>query len=613
MAAPKPPKSLSISALFIRNTAARSVLLIFLWYISHQLHEVGGLMASLLILVFSLLLFPSISLKLAERHSKSLTVFKNDGLLKKLLSGLFLRIVISISVAVSATLALIIFLAETDFSFWVLAIFSSTISLSVQQKLNSATDKEFRFPFGILRENALSKGIASILGATGYLLYLVFWSGEAEASPIYESHFIQEMISLSKIFGIFNDQIIESIFISDSFMVWLVGAIFLIIKSFTGFYLSLSLSDLFVLPANISTKSIAPIKYFEDQDLSGKNFFLWAVCITIFTTIVFWLPTTARIEFALSQRHITKNAVPLVENVATPLRESIIEIAEIIEVAVEIINGETYRPGTLTKVAELEQALAQTYDDKEFKARARAEINKAFQTFENNIDIFLNHYYSLESEYVRIAKMFTGELDQYLKDELTKSLRTGDPLKSMNSVINAENKKRAEFNSKQDKLLKELKLILDQRRVEIGANERAVILDEGYTKYENITLSDIIGDRESRTPIRWGASASTGLIVGLVVKQVVAKGTIKTLASAAMKVAVKKAGGAAAGGLIGGVLGSVVPGVGTVTIGAIGTLIGTVTVDWTALKLDEIISREAFKEDIAREIRSQRDSLLGRF
>lgn len=581
-------------------------------YLSLNLKELDGFKVSLLTLSLMILLFPSISLQIAERHSKRLMVFSDIGLLRSLLSGLTLRIVSGFVLSLCSTVLLLIFMSEASIFIWIIILACGVLSAATNLFFKQTIEKEFKFPFSVLRNHYGSNKITSALGSFTCLMYLYLQQPAVDEIGTYKSHALQELVTFSSLLGIFDDQLVQIFFLAQSTFIWSIGFAVIFIKYFFGILLVLTVSDIFTLPSNILMKSISSIKFFDDPVNHSKYALELAVCITIYFAMVIWIPSTARIEYSMSQRHVTNTIAPLVEKVSIPISEKIVEIIELIDVSVEMINGKYYKPGTIGQLTSLENSLTTDYDDTAFKKRAKDEINRSFEVIEGNIDIFLDHYYSLDSEYVRIAKMFAGELDEYLKDELTSALATGNPLNRMNRLIAEENKERAAFTQEKDALLNELKRLLDTNQLVLKANERPVVLSEMQTELDTISFSELLNAKERATPIRWGASATTGVIVGVVVKKVVAKGTLKTLGAAIAKVAAKKAGGAAAGGLVGGFLGSIVPGIGTVAVGAIGTVVGTVAVDWSALRLDEMISRESFKAEIAGEVHGQRELILKR-
>jgi hypothetical protein len=603
--------ALQIRTIFLKSLI-KSIVIGSIAYLSLNLKELNGLSVSLLTLSLMILLFPSISLKIAERHSKRLMVFSDIGLLKSLLSGLTLRVISAFILSLSSSVLLLIFMSEASISVWTIILACGVLSVVPNSLFKKTTEKEFKFPFSSLRNHYGSNKIASAVGTWICLIYLYLQQPTFDEIGTYKSHTLQELITFSSLLGVFDDQLIQVFFSAQSTFIWSIGCAILFIKYFFGILLVLTVSDIFTLPSNILMKSVSSIKFFDDPVNHSKYALLWAVCITIYFAMVIWIPSTARIEYSMTQRHVTNTIAPVVEKISKPISDKIVEIIEIIDVSVEMINGKYYKPGTIDQLTSLETALTTDYDDTNFKTQARREINRSFGVIEGNVDIFLDHYYSLEAEYVRIAKMFTGELDEYLKDELTSALKTGDPLNRMNRIIAEENEVRAAFKQEKDALIDELKSLLETNELVLQENERPKVLSEIQSELDSITLSELLNAKEQATPIRWGASASTGVIVGLVVKKVVAKGTLKTLGVAIAKVAAKKAGGAATGGLVGGVLGSIVPGIGTVVVGAIGTVFGTIAVDWGALQLDEMISREPFKAEIAAEVLNQRDLILER-
>ena len=65
---------------------------------------------------------------------------------------------------------------------------------------------------------------------------------------------------------------------------------------------------------------------------------------------------------------------------------------------------------------------------KERQAVLEKAINAGFRpSMEENIDLYLDWYYSLPAEYVRLGKMLVGNLEGYMARELKAKLGSGEP------------------------------------------------------------------------------------------------------------------------------------------------------------------------------------------
>jgi hypothetical protein len=206
--------------------------------------------------------------------------------------------------------------------------------------------------------------------------------------------------------------------------------------------------------------------------------------------------------------------------------------------------------------------------------------------------------------------MLSGELDNYLKNELKTALETNDPFQNLSNLISREQQIRAEFFGIRNEQLLSLQALLLENEITPSIQQKPVIMAEKRSRLLDYKLSELMKDPETALPIRLGFSAASGVIVGLVIKKVVAKGTIKVLATAIGKFAAKKAAGAGVGAVVGGTIGSVVPGIGTAILAGVGTVAGTLLVEWGTIELDESVNREEFRNEIILEIRKQKQELL---
>ena len=576
------------------------VIAAILMVLSELMPNLNGFNFSLLGLVLTLALYPSFSLRIGEQQSRRLTIFNDNGVLKWLLSGLAIRSALAIILSVTAAFFIILFVVETPMSGWAFFIIGSSCLFWLKSVIRNKLNKEYRYPYNELRENTLAKLVASgCVTICTALAILLAKSTEPTADLIFTSHLLQEMVSISEFFGFWNDFLINNLIKSTEFKYTVLGVVLLFFKFTSGFYLLFSVLDSVTLPQQILFKSISGIEHFEKPNMHAKHSLVWATSLTIFLAIILWFPVTAKLEYLSSKRFFTENK--------EPIRKKAIQL---IEVTVELINGEFYQPGTIDKIEAYENSIQIKYDASNFNTLMKKEIDLAFLQMEKNTDIFLDHYYSLGAEYVRIAKMFSGELDEYLQKELLKALETNDPFKKITVLVEREKQLRENFFSLRNDSLTGLQELLERNVILIKPNQKPKISKHKDSFLLSYDLGSLIKDPEKALPVRFGVSVSSGVIVGLIVKKIVAKGTLKTLATAIAKVAAKKAAGVGVGAGIGGAIGSVVPGIGTAVVAGIGSVVGAVTIEWLGLQLDEEVNRDKLREDILEAINQQRQDLL---
>lgn len=309
--------------------------------------------------------------------------------------------------------------------------------------------------------------------------------------------------------------------------------------------------------------------------------------IATFVVLFIYTPTFARLEQYLKEHPAAFDAI------------------KDIQIAAESIDGRLYKPGTIAQIQEVRVAALKQYEtsNRAITQMIRSGIESAFSKAEGNVDTYLDWYYSLPAEYVRIWKMVTGELEDYLATELTKHLNAGVDLAAVKSGYEALKALNPELQSTIRNRTKE---ILAGNMLTDTTSSAKV---EATASLDSLLSIPSFADRISFEN-RVGAGVVGAGIGGVVTAVIVKKGIVKMAAKALAKVVAAKAGGAGIGAVIGGVLGSFIPGPGTVAGGAIGGVVTGVLVDALALKLEESLDRKAFKEQIVTEIRAARTTAL---
>lgn len=283
-----------------------------------------------------------------------------------------------------------------------------------------------------------------------------------------------------------------------------------------------------------------------------------------------------------------------------------------VRTAVEEIDGRYFRRGTI-KILQ-KQSAATIHALGTGRATLVNAANAGFDAMAGNVDRYLDVYYSLPAEYLRIARLVLDatSLEQRLADDIQESLMAGEPFGAyetqLKQALQVSERVHAIYDAGVAQVLASAALDLPaDTRVDVVARATR----SGLVPPTPKTLMMTSGSR-----VATGAAAGA-LVAALVVKKAAAKGTLKLAAKAFAKVAVSKTGGmgaaAAGGAVIGGGGGSVVPGLGT-TVGAVvgavaGVVIGVGT-DYAMLKLEEAYSRDAFKQQLLAAIEEQRAVFL---
>lgn len=265
----------------------------------------------------------------------------------------------------------------------------------------------------------------------------------------------------------------------------------------------------------------------------------------------------------------------------------------------EGIDGKVYKLGTIDAIR---QALLESdrLEDTE-RSKTCSGFDEAQAAASRSIDSYLDWYFSLPAEWMRIWKMLTGELEQMLADRLEQSLASEPALADALSRVGRGSQVRSEA------------LDAVQERVRAILADNVLVLDERSCKVvRGDSFSAELDARHAQAlRLRTAGSAGAGLAAGAVAAKVAAKamtkGSMKAAAKVLAKFAAKKAAAVSVSAGTGMALGSVIPGLGTLIGGAVGSLIGmtiSIAVDWAALLAEEQLTRESMKAELIEEVRN---------
>lgn len=283
----------------------------------------------------------------------------------------------------------------------------------------------------------------------------------------------------------------------------------------------------------------------------------------------------------------------------------------------ERIGEQWYRAGTWDRVQALRSTLLEQLSlDRQ---ALQGEVNRAFDAMAGNVDGFLDWYYSLGAEYLRVAHLLTGDLDQLLAERLREQLLQGDAFARVEALLQQSV---AGQEALQARYLAEAERVLAAARVETGGTPvqalHALSLGDVLTPPVHEELLTLQNRLLAGTGGGAVAGVMTTAITAKLLSQMLAKGSVKLASKALAKlVAGKVAGtglGAGAGAAAGAAAGSVVPGIGT----AIGALVGGVAggilagigIDKALIEFEEAVSRETFRTELLESVEEARREFL---
>ena len=303
--------------------------------------------------------------------------------------------------------------------------------------------------------------------------------------------------------------------------------------------------------------------------------------------------------------------VPMTVYVDAWLRASpeVVKRLNDLTVKIEKIGDEYYQSGTIEQTRLAYMEVISELDTSLIELKKTAD--QSFQLMAENVDDYLDWYYSLPGEYERIAALATGRLERWMAEKLEAYLTQGNAFGPVQQSIEETLKKNEvlhkEYQEKINQILAENHINAVGRHQEVNQYSSLDALKEPPNH-------SVVVDLENRLLISGGTGAITAVIAGKITAKVIAKGAIQLGAKALIKVAAGKAasvlGGAGAGAASGAAVGSIVPGIGTAIGATVGGIIGGISVglgvEQLLLKIEEHYSRDEFKQQILEAIEEAR-------
>lgn len=269
----------------------------------------------------------------------------------------------------------------------------------------------------------------------------------------------------------------------------------------------------------------------------------------------------------------------------------------------ERIAGDYYTVGTALELRQLlQRTLGQT--------RAGAAFCEQAQDTQGALDAALDHYldwyFSLGAEWGRIFHLLAGDADAFLTQRLKDTL---EKTPELDAWLLAVRTREAEIQAA---------LMHGEQRVQQTLQAHHLVLDTGRCLVQ--AELDALPELTMLTTVRQRAAASTaaglgaGAFAGAVAAKAMSKAGMKAAAKVLAKAAAKQGLGKGGAVIAGAALGSIVPGTGTAAGAvaglALGALVGT-GLDWTALRLEEHVTREGMKAELQAALQEHLDTLAG--
>jgi hypothetical protein len=258
---------------------------------------------------------------------------------------------------------------------------------------------------------------------------------------------------------------------------------------------------------------------------------------------------------------------------------------------------------------------------KENEEKLIREINSIFDGYKNNVENYLDWYYSLQGDYARIGVMVVGEAENFMSDTLTVILakdvnqeRVTATLKELNQILDREKEAFEEIKSRY-----RYPCGLDDH---LSCDTPQTQLNFSAYQFAKLTVPPEIFSLKIRLAVSGTVGLTGGVLAGIGVKRVVTKivrsvffkSSAKTLVGVATKRTSSALGAGIAAGSTGAILGTgVAPGPGTAAGAVIGFgtgVLGALVTDYVLLKLEEVINRDNFRTNLMSMLEIQRKELL---
>ncbi|MCP5243469.1 hypothetical protein [Nitrosomonas sp.] len=577
--------------------------LVFAYHAGGMIPDQQLWFALLVTLLFGIPLYMAAAYSVTIQRIHRANQFRNLGILYWFLNKRILPYIGWALWSVTFTFLLVFYLGVTQKIEWVVFFLTVPVFTCFYAVLAPLAAREFK-PYIALHKSLIwSRWATALAMAAFYVLYVKLASGY----PSYAS--LTEAIA-SRSLGI--DGASQSILILEAsrllgfiegLKAYILGNlhslndIIFLVAVFLGsavlFYnIALAISS-FMVPLSEYRRVLSPL---QDVDVPARipprslavasalmTFFMLFIYVPSIVYVDAWLRSTPRIvEY---------------------LQETQVAVAEKIE-SLEKIGDDYYKPGT---IAQTRQAYLEVVHELESSIhQLRKTTDQSFMLMAQNVDDYLDWYYSLPGEYERIVALATGKLENWMIERLEAYLMQGNAFgpvqQSIEDALRKNEQLRAEY-------LEKINSILTENQIKPETQQPEIIQYSPLDAIKEPPSNSVIVNLENRLLISGGigaAGAITGAIAGKVTGKVIAKGAISLGAKALVKVAAGKAasvlGGAAAGAASGAAIGSVFPGIGTAIGATIGGIIGGISVglgvEHLLLKLEEHYSRDEFKKQI---------------
>lgn len=254
----------------------------------------------------------------------------------------------------------------------------------------------------------------------------------------------------------------------------------------------------------------------------------------------------------------------------------------------ERIGGRVYQLNTIQSIEAL-LAKFQTQTDQRQGLACRNMVDIEAQVAQR-IDAYLDWYFSLGAEWLRLVTMLTGDIDQFLQFKFNDVVFADPEIGSAISGLPAAVEQQwADFAGTRIAVLD----VLAENRLVVSDSQCKVIKE--WESGRDVAALDAF---KARLTGGVGAGVVAGGLAAKITAKALGKASMKSAAKVLAKAAAKKGAAAAAGSAMGAAIGSMIPGIGTAIGAALGGLFGLavgIGVDFVALFAEEKLTRDGMR------------------
>lgn len=271
-------------------------------------------------------------------------------------------------------------------------------------------------------------------------------------------------------------------------------------------------------------------------------------------------------------------------------------IRDKIGIAAYLLDGKYYDQQAVEALVEETRQKSTSISD-EAVEKLTPLINEAYDKRIDNVDAYLDWYYSLPADYERLIQFFAGSIEDGMKAQLEEKINEGIEDSELSEIY-------GDFIQQAADLEEDMKTMLDEH--ELKDIPAFLIVDKINLSPEFLSEPMKPTKELLETRQRFGVSAAAGIGSGLIAKSVVehilAKETVGEMANKL----VAKLGSSGIVKVVTSATGTAIaPGVGT----AAGFGIGVLS-DYLFLKADEALNRDAYRQELVDAIEEDRQGKI---